>query len=73
MKIFAFKAKSAVWLKDGVRLKNESGLQIQISNAGVETDRNYTCIPFNQVMNHEALLMPYPVLSTRLGRAQDHQ
>ena len=30
-------------------MKNESGLEFFISNAGVESDRNYTCIPFNKV------------------------
>jgi hypothetical protein len=30
-------------------MKNESGLEFYISNAGVESDRNYTCIPFNSV------------------------
>ena len=44
-------------MKDGVRLKNESGLKIDITNAGVETDRNYTCIPFNQVC-----IMKYSVI-----------
>ena len=43
------KAEAAVWLKDGIRMKNESGLEILIQNAGVDTDRNYTCIPFNEV------------------------
>ena len=45
-------AKSAVWLKDGIRMKNESGLEFYISNAGVESDRNYTCIPFNSVSSN---------------------
>lgn len=39
-------------MRDGLRIKNESGLEIHISNAGVETDRNYTCIPFNQVKEY---------------------
>ena len=43
-------AEAAVWLRDGIRIKNESGLKILVESAGVETDRNYTCIPFNQVM-----------------------
>jgi len=30
-------------------MKNESSLEFYISNAGVESDRNYTCIPFNKV------------------------
>ena len=42
-------AEAAVWLKDGIRLKDQSGLQIRVENAGVETDRKYTCIPFNKV------------------------
>ena len=32
-------------------MKNESSLEFYISNAGVESDRNYTCIPFNKVSN----------------------
>ena len=42
-------AEAAVWLKDGIRLKNQSGLRIRLEKAGVETDRKYTCIPFNKV------------------------
>ena len=38
-----------MWLKDGVRMKKESGLEILVEDAGVDTDRNYTCIPFNEV------------------------
>lgn len=30
-------------------MKNESALEIIVENAGVDTDRNYTCIPFNEV------------------------
>ena len=43
-------AEAAVWLKDGIRLKDQSGLGIRVENAGVETDRKYTCIPFNKVI-----------------------
>ena len=39
-------------------MKNESGLEFFISNAGVESDRNYTCIPFNKVS--AALRLPLP-------------
>ena len=42
-------AEAAVWLADGIRMKNQSGLRITVENAGVETDRKYTCIPFNKV------------------------
>ena len=42
-------AEAAVWRKDGIRVKEESGLKIRVENAGVETDRKYTCIPFNKV------------------------
>ena len=42
-------AEAAVWLKDGIRMKDQSGLKIRVENAGVETDRKYTCIPFNKV------------------------
>ena len=42
-------AEAAVWLKDGIRMKDQSGLRIRVENAGVETDRKYTCIPFNKV------------------------
>ena len=41
-------ATAAVWLRGGIRMKNESGLQVEIVRAGVESDRNYTCIPFNE-------------------------
>ena len=42
-------AEAAVWLRDGIRMKDQSGLKIRVENAGVETDRKYTCIPFNKV------------------------
>ena len=42
-------AEAAVWLKDGIRMKDQSGLRIRVENAGVASDRKFTCIPFNKV------------------------
>ena len=49
-------AEAAVWLRDGIRMKDQSGLKIRVENAGVETDRKYTCIPFNKVSSQYSSL-----------------
>jgi hypothetical protein len=46
----AFQAEAAIWLKDGLRLKGESNLSLHLYNAGVQEDKNFTCIPFNKAI-----------------------
>ena len=53
-------------------MKNESGLEFYISNAGVESDRNYTCIPFNSV-SYKWIRIPFLNFLLKITKLQKYR
>ena len=67
-------------MKEGVRIKGEADLHLDLHGVGVLQDRNYTCIPFNSVSKvlntqasmsvrnaqHICLFLSLPVISFTL-------
>ena len=42
-----------------MRIKGEAWLNLTLVNVGVDHEKNYTCIPFNQVKVHNYTCIPF--------------